>query len=261
VDLPHVRLEAEFSFLTTAFLVFIRVSALFLLTPLFAAAQVPVNVRVVLLLALSVLLLLGLGLEPVATPSSGEFLVAALQELFIGALMAFGLFAAFAAFLFGGRVLDFQMGFGVANLIDPSTNTQAPLIGTVLNLAAVTTFFLLNGHHWVIRGLAWSFYQLPPGQPLQDLNAEAVVAQFGLMFVYGLMLVAPAVFALLLLDVGLAVAARTMPQVNIFIVGLPLKILVGLSVLAASLNYLGPLLQRVFSSIFRYWEQLLPGTV
>ena len=68
---------------------------------------------------------------------------------------------------------------------------------------------------------------------------------------------APAVFTLLLVDAGMAFAARTMPQVNMFIVGLPLKILVGLMVLAISLNYVGPLLQRIYGSIFRYWEQII----
>jgi flagellar biosynthetic protein FliR len=85
---------------------------------------------------------------------------------------------------------------------------------------------------------------------------EAIVAQFGAVFAYGLTLVAPAVFALLLLDVALAIAARTMPQMNVFIVSMPLKVFVGLLVLAISSSYLLPAMQRVFESIPRYWERL-----
>ena len=145
----------------------------------------------------------------------------------IGAALAFGLFAAFGAFLFGGRLIDSQIGFAVANLIDPITRAQGPLIGTVLNLTAIAVFLAVDGHHLIIRGLADSLARFPPGQPITELGVTAVTAQFGVVFAYGLMLVAPAVFALLLLDVALAVVARTMPQMNIFIVSLPLKVFVG----------------------------------
>lgn len=76
------------------------------------------------------------------------------------------------------------------------------------------------------------------------------------MFVYGLAVVAPVVAVLLMLDVGMAVAARTMPQVNMFIVGFPLKIFMGLLVLALSLNYMGPLLEKIYASIFLYWQRV-----
>ncbi len=253
-----MRFDVNMDFITALFLVFIRLSALTLLTPLFATAQVPVNIRTLLLLALALTLVASLSVTPAQVPHSlAELFQAALYELIIGALLAFGLFTAFGAFLFGGRILDFQMGFGFANLIDPATNMQSPLIGTVLNLMAVATFFLLDGHHMVIRGIAYSLEKAPIGLGLNSLHIDAVIGQFGKMFVYGLMLVAPAVFTLLLLDVGLAFAARTMPQVNIFIVGLPLKIFVGLTVLLLSLNYLSPLLKKIYESIFRSWERVL----
>lgn len=242
----------------TVFLVTVRFAALFLLTPLFAVAQIPVRVRVLFLLALAFVMVAGLGTVQVATPlGMAELLQAVFNELIVGAALAFGVFAAFAAFLFGGRILDFQMGFGVANLIDPATNTQGPLLGTALNMMAVIIFFLLNGHHMMIRGLAYSLEKIPPGAPVRALSLEAIVSQFGVMFIYGLAVVAPAVFTLLLLDVGMAVAARTMPQVNMFIIGFPLKIFMGLVMLALSLNYMGPLLEKIYASIFHYWQQVI----
>lgn len=181
---------------------------------------------------------------------------AMVNELILGMILAFGLFTAFGAFLFGGRIIDFQMGFGVANLIDPATQSQAPMLGTVLNLMAVMTFFLLDGHHLLIRGLVYSLQKIPPGSSLHEVDVQAIIAQFGVMFVYGLAVVAPVVAVLLMLDVGMAVAARTMPQVNMFIVGFPLKIFMGLLVLALSLNYMGPLLEKIYASIFIYWQRV-----
>ncbi|MES9938935.1 MAG: flagellar biosynthetic protein FliR [Candidatus Thiodiazotropha sp. 6PLUC2] len=243
---------------TAVLLVAARFSPIFLLTPLFAVAKVPTRVRVLLVLALSYLLVTGLDLKHIESLSTFSALFHALLiELMLGVMLAFGFFAAFGAFLFGGRILDFQMGFGVASLVDPATHIQTPLIGTVLNLMAVITFFLLDGHHMLVRGLVYSLDKIPPGSSVRELDPQVVIAHFGLMFVYGLAVVAPAVVTLLLLDVGMAVAARTMPQVNMFIIGFPLKIFLGLMVLALSLSYMGPLLEKIYASVFLYWSRLI----
>ncbi|MES9989985.1 MAG: flagellar biosynthetic protein FliR [Candidatus Thiodiazotropha endolucinida] len=243
--------------ITAALLVATRVSPLFLLTPLFAITRVPARVRVLFVLALSAVLTAGIGVVPIDPPATLSGLMHAMvNELILGMILAFGLFTAFGAFLFGGRIIDFQMGFGVANLIDPATQSQAPMLGTVLNLMAVMTFFLLDGHHLLIRGLVYSLQKIPPGSSLHEVDVQAIIAQFGVMFVYGLAVVAPVVAVLLMLDVGMAVAARTMPQVNMFIVGFPLKIFMGLLVLALSLNYMGPLLEKIYASIFIYWQRV-----
>ncbi|MEW8691989.1 MAG: flagellar biosynthetic protein FliR [Candidatus Thiodiazotropha endolucinida] len=243
--------------ITAALLVATRVSPLFLLTPLFAITRVPARVRVLFVLALSAVLTAGIGVVPIEPPATLSGLMHAMvNELILGMILAFGLFTAFGAFLFGGRIIDFQMGFGVANLIDPATQSQAPMLGTVLNLMAVMTFFLLDGHHLLIRGLVYSLQKIPPGSSLHEVDVQAIIAQFGVMFVYGLAVVAPVVAVLLMLDVGMAVAARTMPQVNMFIVGFPLKIFMGLLVLALSLNYMGPLLEKIYASIFVYWQRV-----
>lgn len=149
--------ETDLTVITTALLVATRFSPLFLLTPLFAITQVPARVRVLFVLALSAVLTAGIGVIPINPPATLSGLIyAMINELILGMILAFGLFTAFGAFLFGGRIIDFQMGFGVANLIDPVTQTQAPMLGTVLNLMAVMTFFLLDGHHLLIRGLVYS---------------------------------------------------------------------------------------------------------
>ncbi|PUB91283.1 MAG: flagellar biosynthetic protein FliR [gamma proteobacterium symbiont of Ctena orbiculata] len=224
---------------------------------MFAITRVPARVRVLFVLALSAVLTAGIGVLPIDPPATLSGLMHAMvNELILGMILAFGLFTAFGAFLFGGRIIDFQMGFGVANLIDPATQSQAPMLGTVLNLMAVMTFFLLDGHHLLIRGLVYSLQKIPPGSSLHEVDVQAIIAQFGVMFVYGLAVVAPVVAVLLMLDVGMAVAARTMPQVNMFIVGFPLKIFMGLLVLALSLNYMGPLLEKIYASIFIYWQRV-----
>lgn len=253
-----MEVSAEVAWVTAVLLVSIRISALFLLTPLFAVAQVPVRVRVILTLAMAVLMVASLDLRSIMVPLNlAQFFSAAIVEFVLGAMLAFGVYAAFAAFLLGGRIIDMQMGFGVASLIDPATRSQAPLLGTVLNLVAVMVFFAIDGHHLIIRGLAFSLSQIPPGSPMPEIKMAALLAQFGGMFTYGLAIVAPVVFTLLLLDAGLGVMARTMPQMNVFIVSLPIKIMVGLIILAISMRYLSPVMKNVFQSMFGYWERIL----
>jgi len=195
--------------------------------------------------------------NPTLPTRLGLLLASGITELVVGGLMAFGIFTAFSVFQVGGRVLDMQMGFGVANMIDPATNTQAPMLGTILELFAVMMFFAVDGHLLMIKGIAYSLQMVPPGSAFSSLNFSALIKQFGLMFIYGVAVVAAPLFGILLLDIGLGVVARTMPQVNIFIVSLPLKIFVGLILLAVSMSYMPPLLVKIFESIFQFWEEAM----
>lgn len=253
-----MRITFEISWLISVLLASIRVGTLFLFGPLVSVTRAPAQFRIFFVIALSVATL---GAIQTATPdvpeSVGSLLSMALNELIIGGALAFGLIASFAAFLLGGRILDFQMGFGVANLIDPATDTPTAMMGVILNLLAVAYFFAIDGHHLLIRGLAYSFEKVPLGGGLSNLNFGAIVAHFGAMFAFATALIAPVLFSILLLDIGLAVAARTMPQVNIFFVSFPLKIFVGLTVLAITERQLGPVMERLFTEMFRFWQRVL----
>lgn len=249
-------LVVNIPFIVLSLLVFMRLGSLLLMSPLFSVIQLPVHFRVFLLLFLSATIVSSMGLAlPKSSLNFATLLYYGLAELVSGMALAFGVFCAFAAFSFGGRVLDFQMGFGVASLIDPSTNTQAPLIGTFLSMLAVLIFFLVDGHHMLLRGFIYSLEQSPPGE-MPSFELAPFVKQFGAMFTFGIMAVAPVVFTILFIDILMGVAARTMPQVNMFIVMLPLKIFVGLVVLLLSLQFMLPLMKKVFLALFSYWQAL-----
>jgi flagellar biosynthesis protein FliR len=242
---------------TGVFLLSLRLGALFALSPIWGVAGGPPALRVLLVLALSAMLYGALPATGARVPIEGAGLaVAAATELAIGAVLAFGVFAAFAAFSLAGKIIDVQSGFGLGNVFDPVTRSQAPVIGTLLNLLAVTLFFAIDGHHALLRGVAFSLEALPLGTLPGALAADALVRQFGAMFVLALVLAAPVVFCLLLVEVGLAVLSRSLPQMNVFIVAIPIKIFVGLAMLAASVGYVGPVAARIFASIFRSWEEL-----
>jgi flagellar biosynthesis protein FliR len=254
-----VAISAQLPWLLTVMLVSIRLGVVVIMTPVFSLIGLPVKIRLLFVLALSATLVSGMepGFAGLAIDSPGALALAAANEFLIGSLLSFGLLTGFAAFQFAGRIMDIQLGFGVAGLIDPTTRAPAPLLGTVLNMAAVLMFFAIGAHRLLLKGLAFSLQQIPPGSGLRGMPLDQVLAQFGAMFVFAALLAAPVMTVVLLVDIAMAVMARTMPQMNVFIIGLPLKILVGLVVLAISLGFLGPAFELVFAGIFTGWQALL----
>lgn len=254
-----MKIAIDSMWITAALLAATRLGPLFIAAPGFGSLNIPLMARGLFVLGLSSMLVA--ATYPTAGPQLpqdiGSLLLMMLSELLIGATLAFGLIAGFAAFQFGGRIIDLQIGFGIANIFDPVTRAQTPLLGSALQLAALMVFFAMDGHLLILRGIAFSLERIPLGTAFTEVPLAAIVAQFGTMFTFGLAVVAPVMITLLLLDVGLATISRTMPQVNIFFVTVPIKVFVGLLVLAASMHYMGPIMHKVFESIFEYWQLVL----
>src|SRR6266446_1362185 len=249
-----MRVSLDIASLLTTVLIALRLGVALVLTPVLAFGSVPRRFRVLFVFGLAALLAAATGTRAASGAQDvAGFAGMAATEAMLGALLAFGILTAFAALQLAGRLIDLQLGFGVATLIDPATRGHAPLLGTLLWMVAVVVFFAIDGHHALIRALALSLQSVPPGTPLPDLELAPVVGQFGAMFTFAMAIAAPVVLVLLLVDAVVAVMARTMPQMNIFFLSLPLKILVGLLTLALSVVYLGPVAQRCFETIFDMW--------
>jgi flagellar biosynthesis protein FliR len=253
-----MKISLDLNWVASVLLASLRVGTVFVLTPLMTMGATPRHFRVLFVLGLTAALIAGLAVPVTRIDwTLGGLLVAAAGELILGALLAFGLIAGFAVFQLAGRILDLQMGFGIAALIDPTTKSQTPLLGTLLYMAAVIAFFAVDGHHLVIRGLAYSLSSLPPGSGLVTINLAPVMTQFGAMFLFAVAIATPVVLVLFLVDVALAIMARVMPQMNVFFISLSLKIAVGLLTLILAFGFLSPVVKRVFETIFEYFEQTL----
>jgi flagellar biosynthetic protein FliR len=250
--------DIDLAVVLSIFLLSLRLGVLLVLTPVFSNLTRLTTIRVMFTLALSVTLIFGLGLPKSVVPLSlGAVLVASVMELVLGAILAFGVFAAFGVFSVAGKILDIQSGFGLGSVFDPVTRAGAPIFATMLNLLALAVFFGLDGHHALMRGMAFSAQQIPPGSVLSSLPVEAVIGQFGLMFSLAIALIAPVVFCLFLIEAGMAMTSRMLPQMNILVIGVTVKIVVGLIVFAISMGTILPVMGRIYASIFTYWEQVL----
>jgi len=250
--------DIDSTWLVAVLLVTIRLGVLFYATPFDAIGKLPVQVRVLTTVVLAAMLTSFLDLSDAAMPNSLPALfLFALHEVMVGLVMAFGLYCVFGSIMVAGKLIDFQAGFGAAQILNPATNAASPLVGTALSLFAVVLFFVSNAYQVAIRGIAWSLTVSPPGSGLSGLNMAAIIKQFGLTYSYGIVIAAPVVGMLLLVDTGIAVMGRSMPQMNVYFLFLPLKIGAALILTAIAVRYLSPVLEQLFLMSFRYWQQAI----
>jgi flagellar biosynthetic protein FliR len=132
-------------------------------------------------------------------------------------------------------LMGYQMGFAVANVLDPTSEERVSIIGQFIFIFGILYFLALDGHHMLIRALDQSYVMAPPmGVGLTGGTVTILVRMFTGMFVIGLQIALPIIGTLFLIDVSLGIIAKTVPQMNVFIIGLPLKTLVGLMILTAT---------------------------
>lgn len=236
-------------------LVSARLAALFLMTPLLYALPVPASVRIVLVLGLATALALPFA-STIATQSMGPgALVAALvAELALGATLGLGILMAFSGFEFAGRLVDVQIGFGMAQVLDPGSQRQVTVIASAFSFLAVLVFFLVDGHHTLLRGVSYSLERFPVGRAWAIADtAQPVLRQAAGLFTLGFALAAPIVLSLLLLEFALGVVSRNLPQVNMLALGIPVKIVAGLVALSIWAGGMGGAMLRLYGDIYRTW--------
>jgi flagellar biosynthesis protein FliR len=240
------------------FLLSLRVAAVFLMTPVLYAIPMPGMVRMMFVLCISFAIAMGLaGSYAAPELDFAGLLMAALQEVVLGATLALGIILAFAAFDMAGRLLDIQIGFGMAQVFDPVSRKHVPILTSMMSMFAVLFFFLVNGHHALLRGIAYSVERFPVGAPWAlDNVLLPVIKQVSGLFSLGFALAAPIVFCLFLIEITLGLIARNLPQLNMFSLGIPLKIVVGLLALAMWFSGIGSVMTRVYASIYKYWDTI-----
>jgi len=246
---------------TVFLLVLARVGGLVGASPIFGHLLVPVRVRVGFTLVLAAALGGALGPATAAPPPTIVGLIGALAvEAALG--VAIGLVAqfVFAGVLMGGQLSGIQMGFGIANLIDPQSHAQVTIVAQWQQLMAFLIFLVLDIHHLLIGALLASFHTTPPGSVvLSAVGLRGTISLAGELFALGVRIAAPVLVALLLTNAALGILARTIPQLNVFVVGFPVNVGVGLLMLGASLPFTFRLLAARFTALEPTLDSLVRG--
>ena len=230
-----------------------RCSGIFMIAPFFGSLNIPVTIRAAAAFAFTLVLFPvvdGLG-TVAAPPSVWAFAGSVLVELFIGWLIGFIAYVCFSAIHMAGKVMDMQVGFAVVNVMDPTSGQQIPLIGSLLYNLGIIVFLVTNGHHVIITALAESFRMVPLAAMQPNLSLTMLLVDFtNGIFVTGMKIAMPVTFAILLVNVALGILARTMPQMNIFVVGIPLQLMVGVGVLSMLLPFYVMFLDVLFNEMY-----------
>lgn len=244
------------------YFVVVRLSVFILANPIFRFLPQTTPIRLFLIILLSMTLVSQRTIDGLPLQSTGAALAfGTIAEVVHGAVLGFGFQCAFAATAVAGKVFDVQSGLGMGTALDPTTRAQSPLTASILQMAAVTTFFAVEGHQAILKALSLTIDTVPPGTGFELLSVAGIVGQFGLSFSLGLALVAPVMAGLLLVDAALSVASRLLPQMNIFLISAPLKTGVGLLLLAVFSEFMGTTLNQIFEATFAFWADVGGGHV
>ena len=234
-------------------LVLTRSSGIFLISPFFGAMNVPIQFRAVAAFALTFVLFPVVNIEStVEIPSTIIMYLAILaKELFIGWLIGLVAFITFAAINMAGKVMDMQVGFAIVNVMDPTSGQQMPLIGSFLYNLGVTILLVTNGHHMILAALAESFNTIPlMSMAWSDEMANIMIDLTYGIFLTGMKIAMPVTFAILMTNVGLGILARSMPQMNIFVVGIPMHLMIGIFMLSMMIPFYVLFLDVVFNAMY-----------
>jgi flagellar biosynthetic protein FliR len=238
-----------------------RVGGLVTFAPFWAHKAATIQIRIVLALALALVLTPGL-VDKLPMPPQEPLALAPviLLELLVGLAFGFVGRLIFSALEMAAQVIGYQMGFSLAGAIDPSTQAQTAALGIIAQMLGLVIFMGMNGHHWFLQTTMQSFNSIGLGsahvsadlaQLMLRLSADALAV--------GVALAAPAIIVLLAVEFGLALAGRAMPQIQVMILGFPIKIAVGLWLIGASLYFMPAGIRGALNVIQRSLAQTMSG--
>jgi flagellar biosynthetic protein FliR len=234
----------------------LRISALLLTAPVFSLHALNVRIRVLLAVALT-LMIYPLHSWPRIDPLSAVGLLEILNQITLGVLMGLMLQVVTAAILLAGQSISNAIGLSIATLIDPNLG-NVPVIAQFLLIIATLIFLGVGGHAMLLSLVIESFQNLPIGKHLLSQQAwTGLVAWSSMMFLGGLLAALPVMVTLLFINIGLGVASRAAPALNIFSVGFPAMVFVGFGVLFISLPSIGARTQWLWTQAFAQVRQLL----
>lgn len=236
--------------LQTFLLIFSRVTSVLWLLPVFSSKTVSVPFKTGVSLLIAYLLFDSIGTDHSFSNDPYFLSLFVLKEVFIGLAIGFSVKMLFMAVNVAGEIIAIQSGFSFARFMDPLSMTQATVIEQLKNLLAMMLFLAMDAHHLLIRAIVASFREVPIGNvAVQQTFFQYVVTASGRIFITGFKIGAPIIVTLMFVEIALGMLSRMIPQINIFIEGVPLKILVTVIMFSFSLGVIVPVIVNMFKGM------------
>ncbi|SKC74306.1 flagellar biosynthetic protein FliR [Maledivibacter halophilus] len=245
------------------FLVFARVSGIFLLTPIFGSTNIPKRLKIGLAGFMTYIAFPLVSVsEAMNVVNIYQVLYFILIEFFIGLVFGFVSFLILTSINLAGIIIDRNIGFSMVNVINPQDQSHIPVTANFFYIIAMLVFLITNSHHILIKAVLHSFNVIPIGyESVNLLLVDKIIEILRTSFVLGFKMAAPIVITILATNVLLGVLARAMPQMNVFIVGMPLKIFIGLITIFIVLPLYFKIFNNIFEIMFEYIRDFINGSV
>ena len=233
-------------------LIFIRMTGLFILSPIFGRNNLPAVFKIGFSFFLAVIFVNVNGAPAVSmTTNITLYALYILKELIVGLVIGYATYVIMSAIYLAGQMIDMQVGFGSVNVLDATSNIQVPLTSNFYYMYIILIFLTLNGHFFIIQALFRSFEIIPID--MLGFNANFVPEVMDI----ALKIAAPIIATIFVADVVLGVLSRTIPQMNVFQLGMPLKIIIGLAVIMVTFIYANGVTESITELMNEYMLRFL----
>lgn len=238
-------------------IVLLRISGFIFSSPLFGRNEIPSLSKIGISIYLAyILILAGIPID-IALTGIGQFVIVCLLETIKGILLGFLLSIFFSIFVTSGKLIDLQMGFSMGGLLDPEYSVKIPITGNLLNVIAFIIFLKLNGHLQLIYIISESYIVNPIGNiDLLSNISNIITSAFSISYLFAVKIALPIILIVIFCEVVLAIIIKFIPQMNIFVIGIPVKILIGILTLFFIITPLVNVLDTIFESMYNFASQL-----
>ncbi|ABN51721.1 MAG TPA: flagellar type III secretion system protein FliR [Hungateiclostridium thermocellum] len=231
-------------------LIFVRMTGLFVIAPIFGSRNIPTYCKIGFSFMTALILVNTIKVQELYFSNIYEYFILVLKEFLVGITLGYVAYMIFTAIYVAGQFIDMQIGFGVVNVIDPLNSTQVSITSNFYFLLCMLVFLICRGHYILIRALFASYNYIPVGTGVfgEDMVND-IVRVFGNIFLIAFKISAPITISIMISEVALGIVSKTVPQLNVFMVGMPLKIILGLAVMVITIPMFLNLVENLITGI------------
>lgn len=230
------------------FLILARLASFMSLAPFFSIRNTPNLLKVGLAVFITLLIMPTLPVMANVPLDLVSYSILIIKEVIVGLILGYTTILTFTAIRIAGELIDNQMGFAMASIIDPQNNSNITLIGEFMYVLQILLFLAVDGHHRLLMAISYSYNMIPvAGAVFNTTFVTATLKMFIEMFSLGVRMAAPFIVAFLICDIALGIMARTVPQLNVFILSFPLKTGLGMLTIVVVLPVITALVNNVMN--------------
>lgn len=254
-------LSNPYQYLDVFLLVFVRTASLFISVPIFSNKNVPVIAKIGLAFFISTIVINVIHVTTTVTSTEPiSFAFALIKESFVGWLIGLGAYMVFSILTLAGQFIDYQIGFSMVSVFDPLSQIQLTITGTFYYYLVLLITLITNSFHYFIKAIVKSFELIPLGQVFLSTKLyDGFIGFMNELLLIAMQIAAPFFFVMLLTDVILGVLARTAPQMNLFVIGFPIKIFLGLVIMLITINIFPSVSNIITDKFIIFIDNIIKG--